>query len=105
RLPAEPSETTRSGRLPSASSRVSADDRTTPASTGPTPVISGRKRAFRCGPYSGSAAMTNSTRLPASGVGSAADAFTAAHHHDRGRHRGDQLGVALAVVGVGLTVG
>ena len=58
RLPAEPSDTTSDGRRPAASSRASAAPSTTPASTGPTPVISGAMRCRRCGPYSASAAMT-----------------------------------------------
>ena len=39
-----------------------------PASTGPTPVISGVKIACRCGPYSASAAIAKRTFLPPSFV-------------------------------------
>ncbi len=58
--------TTRSGSVSCAASLASSAVSTTAASTGPTPVISGVMRDRSCGPYSGSSAITNSTRRPAS---------------------------------------
>src|SRR5690606_5039214 len=94
--------------LPSSPPRRSSDLPSTPASTGPTPLISGTKSRFRCGPYSASTAMTKRTDFPAIGARLAIlilYAFASADRHHGSCHGGDELGLAFGAVGIGLTVG
>src|SRR5690606_9228198 len=94
--------------LPSSPPRRSSDLPSTPASTGPTPLISGTKSRFRCGPYSASTAMTKRTDFPAIGVRLAIlilYAFASADRHHGSCHGGDELGLSFGTVGIGLTVG